>query len=154
LEKVVMIQRQATNKHTVELKIHSALPERIPADEDKLDQIFTNLINNSIKYAPNGGAITVHATNEGDTILFAIQDEGLGIPKDHLTKVFEKFHRVNNEDNRRIYGTGLGLYLVHHLVENVHMGKIWVESEVGVGSTFYFRIPVNMDITQAKAMNN
>ncbi len=154
LEKVVMIQNQATTKHNIVLEIHSAMPARIVADEDKLDQIFTNLLNNAIKYSPNGGQITVHATNEGETLLFAIQDQGLGIPKDHLTKVFEKFHRVNNEDNRRIYGTGLGLYLVHHLVENVHMGKIWVESEVGVGSTFLFRIPAKMDIDQAKAINH
>ena len=62
--------------------------------------------------------------------------------------------RVNNEDNRKIYGTGLGLFLVKHLVESAHMGKIWVESEVGVGSTFWFRFPVALDIEKAKAMND
>jgi len=87
-------------------------------------------------------------------LLFGVEDQGLGIPKDHLTKVFEKFHRVNNEDNRKIYGTGLGLFLVHHLVTQVHMGEIWVESEVGKGSTFWFRIPAELDIEQAKAAND
>jgi two-component system phosphate regulon sensor histidine kinase PhoR len=154
LEKVVTIQRQASSKHNVVLKVHSELPETIVADEDKLDQIFTNLLNNAIKYSPNGGDVTVHAKREGDQLLFGVQDQGLGIPKEHLTKVFEKFHRVNNEDNRRIYGTGLGLYLVHHLVEQVHMGKIWAESEVGVGSTFLFRIPVHLDTEQAKRLND
>jgi signal transduction histidine kinase len=77
----------------------------------------------------------------------------LGIPKDHLTKVFERFHRVNNEDNRKIYGTGLGLFLVKHLVEEVHFGKIWVESELGVGSTFWFKVPIEIDIEKAKEIN-
>jgi two-component system phosphate regulon sensor histidine kinase PhoR len=154
LEKVVTIQRQASTKHNVLLDIRGELPKTIVGDEDKLDQIFTNLLNNAIKYSPNGGDVTVHAMSEGETLLFGVQDQGLGIPKDHLTKVFEKFHRVNNEDNRKIYGTGLGLFLVSHLVEQVHMGKIWAESEVGVGSTFLFRIPAHLDIEKAKALND
>jgi PAS domain S-box-containing protein len=154
LEKAVMIQRQASNKHNVILKLHNDLEESIVGDEDKLDQILTNLLNNAIKYSPNGGDVVVHAKNEGDTMLIGVEDQGLGIPKEHLTKVFEKFHRVNNEDNRKIYGTGLGLYLVHHLVTQVHMGQIWAESEVGKGSTFWFRIPNFLDIEVAKEANN
>lgn len=155
LEKVVMIQKQATTKHTIRLDAPESIPQ-IAGDEDKLDQILTNLMNNAIKYAPNGGDITVHCKIEDETktLLVGVEDQGLGIPADHLGKVFEKFHRVNNEDNRKIYGTGLGLYLVKHLVEQVHMGKIWAESEVGVGSTFWFRIPMNLDIEKAKAENN
>ncbi|CAN5461430.1 hypothetical protein BH11ARM1_BH11ARM1_17040 [soil metagenome] len=152
-EKSVMIQKQASNKHNVILDIQNEMPASIVGDEDKLDQILTNLLNNAIKYSPNGGDVTVHAKNEGGSILVGIEDQGLGIPKDHLQKVFEKFHRVNNEDNRKIYGTGLGLYLVHHLVTQVHMGEIWAESEVGKGSTFWFRIPTNIDIEEAKAAN-
>ena len=154
LEKAVMIQKQATNKHELILDIQNELPTTIIGDEDKVDQILTNLLNNAIKYSPNGGKITVHARNEGETLLVGVEDQGLGIPKDHLTKVFEKFHRVNNEDNRKIYGTGLGLYLVHHLVCQVHAGQIWAESEVGQGSTFWFRIPISLDIDKAKAENN
>ncbi len=154
LDKVVRVQQQASTKHTVVLKLDNAMPHRIVADEDKLDQIFTNLLNNAMKYWPAGGEIVVRATNEGETLLFAVVDKGLGIPKEHQTKVFERFHRVNNEDNRRIYGTGLGLYLVSHLVEQVHMGKIWVDSEQGVGSTFFFRIPAHLDIDKANAENN
>jgi two-component system phosphate regulon sensor histidine kinase PhoR len=154
LEKAVMIQKQATTKHELILDVQNELPTTIIGDEDKLDQILTNLLNNAIKYSPNGGKITVHARTEGDTLLVGIEDQGLGIPKDHLTKVFEKFHRVNNEDNRKIYGTGLGLYLVHHLVCQVHMGQIWAESELGQGSTFWFRIPIELDIEKAKEANN
>lgn len=154
VEKAAMIQRQATSKHELVLDIQNEMPATIIGDEDKLDQILTNLLNNAIKYSPNGGEIAIHVKNEGDTLLIGVQDHGLGIPKDHLTKVFEKFHRVNNEDNRKIYGTGLGLYLVLHLVEQVHMGKIWVESEIGQGSTFWFRIPTELDVDKAKELNN
>lgn len=154
LEKSVMIQQQASSKHHVSLKVHNELPEFFIGDQDKLDQILTNLLNNAIKYSPNGGEVVVHAKNEGETILIGVEDHGLGIPKDHLTKVFEKFHRVNNDDNRKIYGTGLGLFLVHHLVTKVHMGEIWAESEVGVGSTFWVRMPFDLDIEEAKKLND
>lgn len=151
LDKVVLIQRQATTKHQIVLDAKGPIPHII-GDEDKLDQILTNLLNNAIKYSPNGGTITVHATQDGDEMLIGVQDQGMGIPADHVGKVFEKFHRVNNEDNRKIYGTGLGLYLVKHLVDSVHFGKIWCESEIGVGSTFWFRIPVHFDIEEAKLL--
>ncbi len=155
LEKALMIQNQATDgRHQLSLEIENDLPEDFIGDQDKLEQVLTNLLNNAIKYSPGGGKITIHAKNEGEDTLIGVQDEGLGIPKDHLTKVFEKFHRVNNEDNRKIYGTGLGLYLVQNLVERVHMGKIWAESEVGVGSTFWIRLPNNLDIEKAKTMND
>ncbi len=153
LEKVIMIQKQSTNRHTLKLDMRGEIPD-IVGDEDKLDQVLTNLLNNAIKYSPNGGDITLHAMVDGDELLVGIEDQGLGIPKDHLNKVFDKFHRVNNEDNRRIYGTGLGLYLVKHLVETVHMGRIWAESEVGKGSTFLFRIPTHLDIDKAKIVNS
>ena len=151
LNKSVAVQQQASQKHRVLLKVENELPATIIGDEDKLDQILTNMLNNAIKYSPNGGDVTVHAKNEGETVLLGVQDQGLGIPKDQLTKVFEKFHRVNNDDNRKIYGTGLGLFLVHHLVTGVHMGEIWVESEVGEGSTFWVRIPAKLDIEAAEA---
>lgn len=152
LEKVLLIQKQSTSRHDLTLDVRGEIP-KIIGDEDKLDQILTNLLNNAIKYSPNGGTITVHAKRDGDFILVGVEDQGLGIPKDQTSKVFDKFHRVNNEDNRKIYGTGLGLFLVKHLVESVHLGKIWVESEVGKGSTFIFRIPVELDIEMAKQLN-
>lgn len=155
LEKAVAVQQQASGRHRVMLKVHNTLPEMIIGDQDKLDQILTNLLNNAIKYSPNGGDVTVHAKSEGETVLIGVQDHGMGIPKDHLAKVFERFHRVDNEDNRKIYGTGLGLYLVKHLVEQVHLGEIWAESEgvPGKGTTFWVRIPSELDIEKAKELN-
>jgi PAS domain S-box-containing protein len=153
LDKCLVIQKQSTSRHQLVLDVQNQIPN-IVGDEDKLDQILTNLLNNAIKYSPNGGIITVHAKNEGETLLIGVEDQGMGIPHDHLGKVFERFHRVNNEDNRKIYGTGLGLFLVKHMVEQVHLGKIWVESEIGQGSTFWFRIPTELDIETAKAAND
>lgn len=156
LEKIIKIQDASKDRrpsHSFRLDVPTELP-RIVADEDKFDQIVTNLIGNALKYSPNGGEVCVHAFIEGDHLRVGVQDQGLGIPKEHLTKVFDKFHRVNNEDNRKIYGTGLGLYLVKHLVEQVHLGKIWVESEVGEGSTFWFTVPLRLDVDHAKKLND
>lgn len=153
LQKVVKIQQQSTNRHKIKADVPTPLPEII-GDQDKLDQILTNLMNNAIKYSPGGGDITVHARVEGSEVLIGIEDQGMGIPTEHLPRVFEKFHRVNNEDNRKIYGTGLGLFLVKHLVEKIHMGKIWVDSEVGKGSTFWVRIPIELDMEEAKRIND
>lgn len=154
LEKVVRVQNQASNRHEVKLQIHGDAPATIIGDEDKFDQILTNLLNNAIKYSPEGGDVVVHAWTEGDQIKVGVEDHGIGIPKEHLARVFERFHRVNNEDNRKIYGTGLGLFLVKHLVEQVHMGQIWVESEIGKGSTFLFTMPKRINIEEAKELNN
>lgn len=151
LKKACTVQQQATSKHVLKLDMDESTPAQIVGDQDKLDQILTNLLNNAIKYAPDGGDITIHAKLDGSEVLIGVEDQGLGIPKSDVGKVFERFHRVNNEDNRKIYGTGLGLFLVKHLVEEVHMGKIWCESELGVGSTFWFRIPAALDIEEAKA---
>lgn len=154
LNKAIMIQKQSTVNHQLKLDVQNELPATIIGDQDKLEQILTNLLNNAIKYSPGGGEIVVHTKNEGESTVIGVEDHGLGIPKDHLEKVFEKFHRVNNDDNRKIYGTGLGLFLVHNLVERVHMGKIWVESDLGKGSTFWIRIPNHLDIETAKTLND
>lgn len=139
MEKVIMVQRSYTEKHNFKLEVEDDLPI-IVADEDKIDQILTNLTNNAIKYSPGGGNITIAANRDGKGILFAVKDEGIGIPAEHLPKVFDHFHRVDNRDTRQVGGTGIGLTIAKHLVE-AHGGKIWVESEVGKGSTFWFTLP-------------
>jgi two-component system phosphate regulon sensor histidine kinase PhoR len=154
VEKVAVVQNQASPRHHVYTIFHNELPEQIIADEDKLDQIFTNLLNNAIKYSPDGGDVLIHAKADAEYCVFGIQDQGIGIPPDHLNRVFERFHRVDNEDNRKIYGTGLGLFLVKHLVDKVHLGQIWVESEIGKGSTFWFKVPRQLDVAKATALND
>jgi len=153
LKKVVMVQTQASPKHHVYGKFADNLPETIIGDSDKMDQALTNLMNNAIKYSPDGGDVILHAFRDGDEIEMWVEDQGIGIPQEHLGKVFERFHRVDNQDNRKIYGTGLGLFLVKHLVESVHLGKVWVESEVGKGSIFKMRVPVALDLEKANELN-
>src|SRR5581483_520157 len=156
IKKVLLIQKQSTHStstHTFVLEAPDDVPE-ITGYQDKLDQVFTNLVNNGVKYSPEGGQITAKIKVEPDAIVVGIQDQGIGIPKDHLARVFDRFHRVHTEDNRKIYGTGLGLFLVKHLVEQIHLGKVWVESDLGVGSTFWVRLPIELDVEKAEAMNS
>jgi len=139
VDKVVAAQKSYTNKHEFSVELEEDLPT-IVADMDKVDQILTNLTNNAVKYSPNGGIITVSGKKSNGSIRMAVSDQGMGIPKEHLDKVFDRFHRIDNRDTRKVGGTGIGLYLVKHLVE-AHGGKIWVESEVGKGSSFIFELP-------------
>ncbi|HID05574.1 MAG TPA: GAF domain-containing protein [Armatimonadetes bacterium] len=141
IERVLTAQQAYTEKHQLITDVPEPLPP-IVADEDKLDEILTNLVNNAIKYSPDGGEVVVRVIRENNSLLFSVKDQGIGIPKDKLDKVFEKFSRIDTRETRAAGGTGLGLYLVKHLVE-AHDGTIWVESEgAGKGSTFYFRMPI------------
>ncbi len=114
------------------------LPE-ILADLPRLQQVLVNLIHNSIKFTAPGGDIYLQASNEGRFIQFSVRDSGCGIPSDDLTRIFERFYRVDR--SRTGGGTGLGLSIASHLVE-AHGGRIWAESREGDGSSFYFVIPV------------
>ena len=139
VEKCISFQRSYSDKHQLVTDIPESLPQ-IEVDKDKLDQIITNLISNAIKYSPNGGTITTRVRDEGDKLRFSVSDQGLGIPTEHMDKVFQRFHRVHSGDSQRVSGTGIGLFLVKNLVQ-AHGGAIWVESEMGKGSTFFFTLP-------------
>lgn len=139
VEKVVAAQKSYTNKHEFSIDLDPQIPT-IVADADKVDQILTNLTSNAVKYSPNGGTITVTCKPIDGIVRTIVADQGMGISKEHLEKVFDRFHRIDNRDTRKAGGTGIGLYLVKHLVE-AHGGKIWVESEVGKGSKFIFELP-------------
>lgn len=110
-------------------------------DKDKIGQVFNNLINNAIKYSPDGGNIYVDIFEEGPNLKIAIKDEGLGIPADAIEKLFTKFYRVDNTDRRRIGGTGLGLAIVKEIMK-AHDGEISVQSEPKEGSTFTVSFPI------------
>ena len=111
----------------------------IRVDLPRLEQVLVNLIHNAAKFTPAGGSISLAATKEGNFIRFSVQDTGLGIPADDLSRIFERFYRVDR--SRAGGGTGLGLSIAKHLVE-AHAGSIWAESRESNGSTFYFTIPV------------
>jgi two-component system phosphate regulon sensor histidine kinase PhoR len=140
VNKVVTAQ-QASDKAGHDWNLDVADLSTIVADEDRVDQILTNLVSNAIKYSPNGGAISIRGRDDGDSVVISVSDQGMGMTKEFVAKgLFGKFSRAKYTDNQKIYGTGLGLYLVKHMIE-AHGGRIWVDSEYGKGSTFSFRMP-------------
>ena len=116
-------------------------PEDLPpvlADATRVQQVVVNLLHNAIKFTPSGGLVLVRADQEEQAVLFSVTDTGIGIATADLARIFERFYKVDR--SRATSGTGLGLAIARHLVE-AHGGRIWAESEVGKGSTFYFTIP-------------
>ncbi len=111
------------------------------ADEERLQQVFYNLISNAIKYSPQGGTIRVGGRVRGDFVELFVSDQGQGIPLDRQSRLFEPFYRVDSGLGRRTQGVGLGLFLVKAIVEG-HGGHVWVQSAPGKGSTFYFTLPL------------
>ena len=103
-------------------------------------EIMGNLIDNAIKYTPEGGSIYINVLGDGDRVLINVTDTGMGISSDDLAHIFQKFYRADNSDTRTIGGTGLGLYLVKQRVEAMG-GRVWAESAFGEGSTFYVSLP-------------
>ena len=108
-------------------------------DNDHLREIVQNLIENAIKYTPQG-EITVDLSGDERQIIISVADTGIGIPKEDVSHLFQKFYRVDNSETREIGGTGLGLYLCRRLAETIG-GRLWVESEYKKGSTFFLSIP-------------
>jgi len=104
-------------------------------------EIYVNLLSNAIKYTPEGGEVTASLGIKGHNVVFSVTDTGYGIPAAVQERIFTKFYRAHNITDKGTEGTGLGLYLVHSLAENMG-GKIWFKSREGEGSTFYFSIPV------------
>ena len=128
-------------EHSMSLKINKKLPQ-IMGDEQRIRQVFSNLITNAVKYTPNKGRIEVEIKEEKRHILVSISDTGIGIPEEEHEKIFEKFYTVGGKSlTRESERMGLGLTIAKGIVE-AHEGRIWVESEgEGKGSTFYFTLP-------------
>lgn len=134
LVRVLELQQMNTNRHEIILESSLANPI-ILGDKAKLEQIYTNLISNAIKYSPKGGKIQVLVSESDQQLKVEVIDNGLGIPEDAIHKLFTKFYRVDNSDRRKIGGTGLGLAIVQEIVK-AHDGEITVQSEYGKGSRF------------------
>jgi two-component system phosphate regulon sensor histidine kinase PhoR len=125
----------------VELESRGAPDALVIADPDALNQVFGNLVENSVKYAGQGKRITVDARMLPNEVLFTVEDFGPGIASEHLDRIFERFYRVDKARSRESGGTGLGLAIVKHVVL-AHGGRIWVESELGSGARFHFTLPL------------
>ncbi len=113
----------------------------VSGDRSYLEQVFINLLDNGVKYTHPGGEISVSAVeNEQGEIQVVIKDNGMGIPKEDLSRIFERFYRVDKGRSQELGGTGLGLSIVKHLIQ-AHGGRVWVESQLEKGSAFYFTLP-------------
>jgi signal transduction histidine kinase len=126
---------------SIHVESFEILPE-ILADESKIIQVMNNLINNAIKYSNPNTRIRISLFLTGENITVAVADQGLGIPDAELGKLFKPFERTSVKGTRGEKSTGLGLSIVRNIILG-HKGKIWVESKVGVGSTFYFSLPLS-----------
>jgi signal transduction histidine kinase len=125
--------------HSLALTCDGPLPP-VAGDGEKVKQVLFNLVENAVKYSPEGGPIEVRLEESNGSLRFTVRDEGLGIPMSEQRRIFEKFHRLDPNLRRGVGGTGLGLYICSELVKHMN-GRIWVRSREGEGSTFAFELP-------------
>jgi PAS domain S-box-containing protein len=130
---------------TVEESAHDG--PTVLADREKIRQVLVNLVENAVKYSPDGGRVDVRAESDSRFVRFWVRDEGLGVPPEEQARIFEKFYRVDPEMARGVGGTGLGLYICKELVERMG-GRISLESEHGEGSTFFFEVPCSPPVAR------
>jgi signal transduction histidine kinase len=114
---------------------------RLVGDPDKFRQVLANLVENAVKYSPDGGRVEVRVERADGAVRFAVADSGLGIPLRERERIFDKFYRLDPNLTRGVGGTGLGLYICRELVRHMN-GRIWVTSEEERGSTFFFELPL------------
>lgn len=141
------VVRKLQSKSTIH-KLIVELPEGLPAvvvDQLRVERIIFNLIENAIKYSPKGGEIKVWAQQQSDELVVCVSDQGPGISPYNQKKVFDGFEQLGITNRRAMQGIGLGLKVCRTLVE-AHGGRIWVESELGKGSSFYFTIPIKRPV--------
>lgn len=134
------------------IEIAGATEAQVFADRDAIHQVFGNLLDNALKYAPGTKKLQIGATKRFDNVEFYVRDFGAGIPSEHLPRLFERFYRVDKARSREAGGTGLGLAIVKHIVLN-HGGEVGVNSELGHGSVFWFRLPIAHRETIAEGEN-
>jgi signal transduction histidine kinase len=125
------------------MHVECRLPDDpLPAegDRNRIKQVLMNIVDNALGYSRPSGTVTITGRNSGDSVVVSVRDEGPGIPKEEIGKIFQKFYRGADEVSRKRKGSGLGLAIAKGIIES-HQGTIWVESEAGKGSTFYFSLP-------------
>lgn len=141
LDGAVLIVRSVAEAKNLKLATE-AVPEgtMVWADRDQISQALINLLDNAVKYTPENGSVKVHITETEEEVQVTVEDTGIGIPREHLNRIFERFYRVDKNRSREMGGTGLGLSIVKHIVQ-AHGGRVWVQSKLEVGSSFSFSLP-------------
>lgn len=146
-------------RHTQIHRFVVDLPRRFPlldADPDRIAQVLRNLLDNAVKYSPEGGLIVVRGEIRADEIVISIADQGVGLTPEHLNRLFEKYFRARSGAARHVVGSGLGLRIARVIVES-HGGRIWAESHLGVGTTFFFTLPLeglSQDSAESERMHH
>lgn len=144
LEETIETMKSAADLKNIQIKLiaEDNLP-KINIDKERIKQVVGNLVDNAIKFSPEGSIINVRASKNKDDVIFEVQDFGRGIPKNKQKKIFERFYQIDSGIDRKFGGVGLGLAISQGIVK-YHYGKLWVDSsEIGKGSTFRFNIPIN-----------
>jgi signal transduction histidine kinase len=127
-----------TTKHTI--RIEGMIPQPVWGDKDRIGQVLTNLLSNALKYSPDADTVLVRLTPEQDVAVVTVQDFGIGIAKEHQSKIFTRFYRVNDPKEKTYPGLGIGLYIANEIIKR-HGGTMTVISEKGKGSQFSFTLP-------------
>lgn len=139
LQSVVEIMQPMSTTHTI--VVRGTAPGQLIGDKGRLEQVFTNLINNALKYSPDASMVEIEVSTRGKMVIVSVRDQGIGIPQEQREKVFERFYRASAPGQKAFPGLGMGLYIVAEIVKQ-HGGTITVESQLGKGSTFYVTLPM------------
>lgn len=140
VERVVNRYEGLSKKHTF---LTDWLGEgRVQADLDRLEYVLQHLVSNAVKFSPQGGEVRLTVRDVDGFVQVSVQDQGIGIPLHQRERIFEVFHRLDMDDNRKTYGVGMGLYLARKIIQ-AHGGRIWVDSVLGGGSSFTFTVPIH-----------
>lgn len=143
IERISLKFQGVARESSVQLSTENALLGSVWADPDRLEQVFTNLIDNALRHTPEGGNVKIKSSRKGSNALFEVQDSGQGIHEDDLPFVFERFYKADKARTRGKSGTGLGLAIVKNII-HAHGGSIEVRSKLGQGTTFIIELPIKM----------
>lgn len=144
IEDITLSVVEYTNLSNINIIFDTEVEEKIMAfDSDMMERIMLNLLSNAIKFSPQGGTIEVNIFDRGEKIVVSVKDSGIGIPRDKLKIIFDRYGQVDSSLSRKAEGSGIGLSLVKHLIE-LHGGDIYVKSKLGIGSQFLFELPVKL----------
>jgi len=147
LQEAVLSFREIARAHGVELQVAESIPDLVSADREAIHQVFSNLIDNALKYAAVSKRLVLGAKRLNQTAEFYVRDFGPGIPSEHLGRLFERFYRVDKARSRESGGTGLGLAIAKHIIL-AHDGTIRAESELNHGSVFVFTLPLSTELSE------
>jgi signal transduction histidine kinase len=142
-ESIVSDIARQTEKHRILVDFPRAFPI-VEADPRRIALVLRNLLDNAVKYSPQGGMIVIRGEVRDPRVMVSVADQGVGIAPEHLNRLFERFFRVESGLGRHVVGSGLGLPIALSIVES-HGGRIWADSTLGEGSTFYFTLPLARD---------